>query len=172
LSIEKSELKQLVCQEIGVKLDDLLEGVEKTKLLQEGGKLALRQLSSALQGLAALADKELTDGVLDDLKTLEHVKRYITRAATASENMARHYENLEIAAGGGSSLAQKAVRVVKQLHDEEANKAAQLRAMISQEELITRRPLGARPGKSVAARRKAEDKKKCREPQTETPAQD
>lgn len=166
MSIEKSRFKQLIYQELGIQMDDLLDGAHITKHQSEGGKVALRQMYKNLAQLGELADKELDEGTLSPT-ALEPVKRYIKRALAAVESAAKNWENKELLAAGSVTFGDKAVKMIKTLQDLEKSKEQRTVAALEEEEAETKsRPTGTRPAASVAQQRRAEANAKEQRVQT------
>lgn len=163
MSIDKANLKTLVYQDVGVKLDDLLEGAEKLQLQFAGGKAALLIAKRNILNLVSLVDTELDEQKIPDIETAEHVKRFLTRAVASLESAARNCENQEISAGGGAAFGSKAVKLIKQLQEQEQAKAKAAKEALSQADIPSgsddRRAVGTRPALSIAAQRRKEAQK-------------
>jgi len=173
MSVSKAQMKQSILQNIGSKVDDMLEGVEKQRNAHNGAKQALAQIASNIAGLAKLAEKEHEEGTLPDsfgLPELGVLKRFIGRAQMMAETAAQNQENLEISTGGKVEALAQVVRVLKKEHDAEAAKEQAIKdllvtgdhAVVSLDDARTQggqRPTGLRPAPSIAAERRAEAKR-------------
>jgi len=157
MSLDKAEIKKLTLNSVVSQVEDLLEGAQQNKAQLEGGKLALFQAAKNLQKLSEFADRELEEEKIKDLETLTIVKQYITRAVASVSSLARQYENREISVSGEADFGNKVVKLLKKLFDEEAAKAE--RISVAQSEVLTvrDRPVGARPGLSIAQQRRQEE---------------
>lgn len=121
MSIEKSELKMAVANDLGCRLDDTLEAVRKEAYRQEGAKAALQVAGKAIQDLVPLVDREMDEGLLS-LEEASKVKRHLLRVVACFENLFKQSHNLQLLAAGKAQGLEAAVQVIKRQVEEEAVK--------------------------------------------------
>lgn len=185
MNLQKSELKKAILNDLGNRFEDEKESLEKQVEQLAGAKSALLKMAKDIQLLHVHADKDLEDGKISDLETLKLVKLYVTRAIDACQNQARQCEVNEIRTRGRFEQADKQVRHLAKLIEDEDAKLRQLLAAIEDGSVVVdgdeiaaagsseigsdtpsrpppgnvvpmRRPVGVRPGMSIAAQRKLE----------------
>jgi hypothetical protein len=169
MSIDKSEIRIGLANEIGNTLDDALEAAEKEISFFEGGNNALQQVGERVQALAKDVDKDLDEGLIKELEVAALVKRYITRAVGIIGTGARSAENKRLQAEGKTIAFRSSVKAVKKVIDAEQ---AQLRTIIAHAKQIKeladkanaddvdvdlRRGPGDHPGSSIKTQRLAEE---------------
>lgn len=160
MSIEKSELKKEVTQEIGSRLDDALEEGQREIHRWEGAKTSL--------GGAKLAIEQLFAHVAQDVKVqrlsnegAEAAQSYIRKAAGILDNLRLKAEVHEQRAYGRVDGLKQAVTTTKKIYDAEDAKVAALAAHVEEDVPPTpgpaeARPVGARPGNKIAALKASE----------------
>ena len=168
MNVNKAEIKIFTAHELGCRLDDLLESNTKDMYRLEGGVVALRQATTALEGLLAVVDKEM-DAEKFDLEQAKEIKRYVQRAIQAVTNMVLNTDNNRIAYGGRMAALGLAVEIAKKYQDEESKKIASLQAAVEQNRVVKDgdshsmldgagdRPVAVRPGLSLKEQRLAEE---------------
>jgi len=168
VNVNKAEIKIFTAHELGCRLDDLLESNTKDMYRLEGGVVALRQATTALEGLLAVVDKEM-DAEKFDLEQAKEIKRYVQRAIQAVTNMVLNTDNNRIAYGGRIQALGLAVDIAKKYQDEESKKVASLQAAVEQNRVVKDgdshtmldgagdRPVAVRPGLSLKEQRLAEE---------------
>ena len=168
MNVNKAEIKIFTAHELGCRLDDLLESNTKDMYRLEGGVVALRQATTALEGLLAVVDKEM-DAEKFDLEQAKEIKRYVQRAIQAVTNMVLNTDNNRIAYGGRIQALGLAVDIAKKYQDEESKKVASLQAAVEQNRVVKDgdshtmldgagdRPVAVRPGLSLKEQRLAEE---------------
>lgn len=160
MSFAKSDLKILTYNDVGNRLDDMLEAAQRSKSSLEGGKQALFAAAKNVEALLKASEQDLEEGRLPDVETLGHVKKALVRALTSVQTLAKNFENREIMAAGSVDMASKSVALVKKLMDDEKRKLSGLveAAELGKEEESNgrERPAGLRPGPSIAQQRRAE----------------
>lgn len=181
MTLEKSEIKKKVANDIGNRLDDILEAAERDKHGYEGARQVLREAAKCLLELNAHVEKDLNEGLLnniqDPLAVAGSLKRYVQKAVGSIENLRIRSEAALLKAEGKVEALGQAVGVTKRLFDEEDAKAkaalayqASLEVKKATEPPLpveggpeatpppaqgrTKRPTGVHPGDPLAARRK------------------
>ncbi len=157
MSVLKSELKQLVTHEVGVRVEDALEAAKKEQATLEGKQSGFLDGAKAVEALLTLVDKDLTEEKVD-LPTAEAIKRWLLRAFTALQNLSQQASNLKVIQMGKVQGFEHTVKLLQNMIEQEKQKAAQLVA--AQEapppENPRERPVGVAPV-SIKALRLAED---------------
>lgn len=170
----KSEIKMGLLHEQGIRADDQLESAYRRQAAHDGAKQALRQLAKNISGMAALVDKDLSEGNIpldEPLKIAGYVKLMIDRAVNAAIGAAQHQENLQLSVGGEISAYKGMVDSIKKEILSEQSKAQALQDAIKSGQVVVEddapslssdapardRPAGVRPAGGIAAQRKAEE---------------
>ena len=162
MNLGKSEVKQAVLKDVGIKLDDNKAHCEKALEQNIGAKSALAQMAKDLEQLLVLASKDLDDGILPDLEQLTLVKLWIGRAINATANKARYMELQEVTMRGRLDQAARSLEMVEKLFLEEANRYQAVVEALEKDESDPEsepsvRAVGTAPQQSIAAQRKAEE---------------
>jgi len=79
MSIEKAEVKVGTANEIGNRLDDVLEGTTKDLYRLEGAAVAYRQAVQAVEVVSTVIDKDMDEGKVG-LEEASLIKKYLERA--------------------------------------------------------------------------------------------
>lgn len=130
MSVFKSELKQLITHEIGVRVDDALEAAKKDLAIFEGRQVAFADGSKAAEALLTFVDKDVEEGKFD-LHVAEHVKRYLTRCSNALQNLSQQAAQHRMAQTGKVSGLDHTVKLLQNIIEDEKKKASQLQAIPS-----------------------------------------
>lgn len=181
MSLLKSEVKLSAVNELGCRLDDVLENATQDLYRSEGAVSALKQAVSSLENLLKILDKELNDKEVD-LESCATIKSYFNRSILTMSNLASSAETNRQTQIGKIQGFQQAVQVAKKFKDEELNKLHVLQAAIqansSEQEGVAQssiepssepqksvpsRPVGVRPGPSIKAQRLAEQLRESQE---------
>lgn len=125
MSILKSELKQLVTHEIGVRVDDALDGARRELHALEGRQTAFMDSAKAVELLLGHVDKDVTEEKYD-LTVAEQVKKYLVRASNVLQNLSRESTNMVIAQTGKVQGFAHTVALLKGMIDAEKAKAVAL----------------------------------------------
>lgn len=143
MSLEKSEFKQAVLTEVGVKVEQFLDECEKRVQQAHGAKAALQLQAKNTLLIANAIDKELAE---EDLGTIKLVKDWVMKTYHALNSAAQHATNLELQIQG-EVAAQKQVHDMLQKQVEfERNKIEEhLKAPIDGILAGKNRPIGVRP---------------------------
>jgi len=80
MTLAKTQIKRDAFNQVGNRLDDMLEDIEKAKLKAEGASVAVSGLSTKVEALYEYVNKDLDEGVIKDIAVAKLVKTYITRA--------------------------------------------------------------------------------------------
>lgn len=167
MNLGKSEVKVEVANEIGCRLDDMLEASQKDLYRLEGAAKAFQSMGQAIDGLFKIVDQEMDEGKFD-LEAAAHIKRFIKRAHQMSVNLNLQAENNRFMQLGRIQGAEQAVNVAKKFKDEELSKALVLQKALDENRLRQangtlehtgegERPVAIRPGMTLKEQRLAED---------------
>lgn len=155
MSIEKSEIKILTAQEIGVRLDDLVEAATKEEATLSGAKQALTTAAMKVEELQKHVEKDLDEGKID-LEQQKLIKPWIDRAAGVIRNLATQAEVNQLQARGKIMAFKQSVAEVKRVQDVEKAKVEAAKA--PPDTLIEGQPAkrapGQHPGDPLAKRRR------------------
>lgn len=124
MSILKSELKQLVTHEVGVRVDDALEAAKRELAVTEGRHSGFMEGAKAVEALQATVDADV-EAEKYDLVVSEQVKRYLTRAVHALQNLAQQSVHFKMAQTGKIQGFEHTITLLKGIIDEEKAKATQ-----------------------------------------------
>jgi len=127
MSLLKAELKQLVTTEVGIRVEDALEAAKHGLAVYEGRQIAMMDASKAVDALAGVVDSDITADKFD-LETGAHIKRYLTRASSALQNLSQQAANLRIAQAGKIQGFEHTVTLLKNMIDAEKETVANLKA--------------------------------------------
>jgi hypothetical protein len=159
MSIEKSELKISVINEIGNWLDDGVEKLEKERMRIDGGLAAMSRITHDLAGVKDRIKQELDKEVIDIPSCQYGLKTVDTCIATAKTYAASVQEDQKKVQHRTETL-DVVVRYVKSLLDREQRKIQEIRAAeeaVKNGEVLDRRPVGVHPGESIAMQRRREE---------------
>jgi hypothetical protein len=134
MNLGKSEVKVEVANEIGCRLDDMLEASQKDLYRLEGAAKAFQSMGQAIDGLFKIVDQEMDEGKFD-LEAAAHIKRFIKRAHQMSINLNLQAENNRFMQLGRIQGAEQAVNVAKKFKDEELSKALVLQKALEENRL-------------------------------------
>jgi len=126
MSVLKSELKQLVTNEVGVRVEDALEAAKKELSLLEGRQAGLSEGAKIVEALLGFIDKDVEEGKID-LPTAEVAKRFVLRGVHALNNSAQNAGNLRIAQTGKVQGFAQTVELLKDIVDKERAKVEAIR---------------------------------------------
>lgn len=170
MSLLKAEAKLSAVNELGCRLDDVLETANQDLYRAEGATSALRQAVSSIENLLKVLDKEL-DEKETDLEVSKMIKGYVDRARINLMNLVTSSEGNRQSQIGKIQGFQHAVSIAKKFKDEELNKLQVLRNAIdvsshsidaSKEETKetsekSGRPAGTRPAPPIKLQRLTEE---------------
>jgi len=168
MNLDKSELKIGVAHELGCRLDDTLESVQKDVLRFEGATQAFLQAAQAVEALLTHVDKDIAEGKFG-LEVAGDIKKYLVRASQVSANLAKQAENNRLIHSGRVQAMEMSVKIVKKFQEDEATKVANFKKALSEGAIVEEasglgpalggpRPVpGIRPGMSIKERRLAEE---------------
>jgi len=123
MSVLKSELKQLVTHEVGVRVEDALEGAKKDLSVMEGRQAGLSDGAKIVEALLEFVNKDTDEGKLD-LPTAGTVKQFLMRGVHGLNNAAQNASNLRIAQTGKVQALTQTVAMLQEMIDKEKAKAA------------------------------------------------
>lgn len=159
MSIEKSELKILISNNIGSLLEDQRDTAQASIHSLDGARIAL---SSSLQNIDQLKqhiNKDLEEGTIGELtsndEVSDYVKRYIDRCIGAIRNQLQGIEVAKLKTVGSLEAYQKSMKIIeKEIEDEKAKmKAVELFESGDSDS----KPDGVHPGDSLKEQRKEEE---------------
>jgi len=127
MSVLKSELKQLVTQEVGVRVEDALEGAKNDLFVLEGRQAGFFEGAKIAEALLGFVDKDLTEGLLE-LPVATEVKKYVTRCVHALNNAGQNASNLRIEQTGKVKALTQTVSMLSDIVEKEKAKAAAILA--------------------------------------------
>ena len=179
MSLEKTELRMKVIDEIGQKVDDMLSTAKTKSLEWQGAVDSLGAAQKNLQSIMPYVDKDLEDGKFDNLEPLQIaqlLKNQVTRCMGALLTMEEHAKT-QRAKSQGKEEAHKAVfDFATNMVKSELAKMERMKALLASEDPIIgaapRRP-GEGPGPSLKERRLQEEaqEKKAKEASSEPPSE-
>lgn len=160
MSIQKSELKLLIVNDLGATIEDKLEAAKRTVHQLEGGAIALGQAAKLVPlQLCPKVDMLLEEGVIKDgmgvREVVSLVKKYVTKCGDYLAHLCECEKNKVVAQSGEVTGIQAAMTILKKAHDDEM---AKLRAIADPPEPGNgdrSRPVGTHPGSSKLADRRA-----------------
>lgn len=129
MNLDKSDLKIQTANELGCRLDDLLEGSQKELYRLEGSVTSFKKSMTSIEDLEKVVDKEMDEGKFD-LEVATHIKRFTDRARQMLLNMALNAENLRLMQLGKIQAYEHSVSSTKKFVTDEASRAAQLREAV------------------------------------------
>jgi len=121
MSVLKSELKQLVITEVGVRVEDALEAAKADVRLLEGRQSAFTDGAKAAEALLTIVDQDLAADLFD-IPTAAHIKKYVGRCVFALQNLTQQAANQRIAQTGKVQGLQHTVDLLKNIIDAEKAK--------------------------------------------------
>jgi hypothetical protein len=127
MSVYKSELKQMVTHEVGVRVEDALEGARKELSVLEGRQTGLAEGAKIVEALLGFVDKDVEEGKMD-LPTAEVTKRFILRGVHALTNASQNAANLRIAQTGKVQAFTHTVDMISEMASKEKARSEALRA--------------------------------------------
>jgi hypothetical protein len=156
-----AEIKMHMAQEIGVRLDDMLEGARKEVATFDGGKHALTLAHGKVTEHLKFIDKDMEDGKLD-MEQSVLVKKYVLQILGILQNLCTGADVQKFQAQGKIAAFEASVKTTKSAFDIEkarvdlSKQAAVAPEAASQLSLERERPSGMHPGDPLAARRNEE----------------
>lgn len=161
MSMLKAELKQLITNEIGVRIEDSLEAAKRDLAVTEGRQGGFLDGMKVPEALLIAVDKDVEEGKFD-LPTAELVKRYLIRASSGLQNLSQQTQNFVFAQKGKVQGLEQTVKLLKNMADQEREKVEALKTaeILPPAENPRERPLGARPV-SIKELRLAEEEKQA-----------
>lgn len=152
----KSELRASVLNDIGSRIEDVLESAKKELAMHQGGKQALALGRQKIEAHMSYVDKDVEAGVLD-LQQASLVKKYVSQCSNILENLAIQVEVQSYQTQGKVIATEGLVKLTKTLFDQEKAKIESSTSLVPEEE--TSRPIerqvGVHPGNPIADRKEA-----------------
>jgi len=162
MSLEKSELKVLIANNLGAEIEDQYdESVRLAYGLEEAAKIIKQAAKSLVVQLCKAVEEDIASGTISDqlpaLKVAELVKKYIIRSGMLLDNIADTKKQLSIARHGEATGLKIAMGVVSRSCDKELEKIKAVQEHVAAGSPPVRgdaRPSGVRPGPSISSVRK------------------
>lgn len=171
MSVLKSEVKIATTQEIGVRMDDLLDEAQGEVHRAMGGQSALMEAVKQVQLLHGHVDKDIDESKYD-LDVGSKIKLYVTRAVTILESMSQQLSNVQFTKRGKVEALQRVVHQIKSIQDAEKTKLESLQTVPPENQLANKeRVIGQHPGQSLKDLRLAESTKNVTAPAITPPKQ-
>lgn len=141
MSIEKSQIKILVSQNLGKDLEQTKEELEQRLFQKKGGTEALKFAAKRIAELNEITEEEFKDGKYDEilkdpLELTKFVKRKITQAVHSVDNLATNAEVAFYKIQGEIDGVNKAILKVKKIYDEEHGKLRKIQAALEEQRAI------------------------------------
>lgn len=159
MNLDKSDVKVGAANEIGCRLDDMLESQTKDLYRHEGMVTAFRAGALAVENLEKLIDAEMDEGKVE-LETAVLLKRWVARARHVLTNLSQQADNNRIMQTGKISAMESAVAATKKFKEEEMARAATLRVALQAKQAagdhVVADEIG-RPGMTIKEQRLAEE---------------
>lgn len=164
----KAEIRRGTATALGVKVEEMLDSVEKKAAELGGAKKAMQAHVKNLLGIVAAVDDEVEKSI-PDLETAKLIKTWLSKTVASTENLAGHLSNVEQQALGEAQgykavhdFIQKVVSQIDAGQAEMAKAVAEGRVTIEEDgspEMTGPgpRPPGVRPAPSIAQQRKQEE---------------
>ena len=169
--VDKLELNKGTITQVGVKIEELLEGAERDAQRAHGAATSLREHAVHLVQLSAAVDQEVGKSV-PDLETAKLIKKWLSKAVIATENASQHQRNLELSFLGAMAGHKSTHDLLQKMSNQITAKQEEVVKGIESGSVTTDadgnleakpgapRPVGVRPAPSVKAQRQAEETKK------------
>lgn len=151
MSAEKSDIKIGAAHELGCRLDDSLETMEKDLYRFEGVIAAYRQAFQTSADLLVILDKDLSSEKLTQ-EEYQTVKRYADKLHNILKSQSEKAESNKHVQHGKIQAMQAAVLITKRFKEEE-----ELKRTVSRE---GERSIGEHPGQTTKSKRVKENRKK------------
>lgn len=142
MSIEKSDIKISVAHEIGCRLDDALESINKDLYRLEGASSVYRHVIQVLHELNVIVDSDHVEEKID-IDSFNAVKKYFEKAIVVIKQQSMQAENNKHIQLGKIQSMQSAIHITKCLKDEEETKS-KLSAAREKDRLLGIRPQTAK----------------------------
>lgn len=169
MGVDKAVFKMAVAHDLGVKMDDLLEAAKKEHGAAEGAVNALKLAAQRLEEFQRVVDKDRDEEKITQ-EEANVVKKYVNQCGGIVRNMVVGAEVRFFQTQGQIAAHTKAVGEVQRYYEEERRKKEAIEHALSEapngeekpeevsgdEKRASSRPVGVRPGESLAAQRKAE----------------
>jgi len=164
MSVLKSELKQLVTHEIGVRVEDAHEAAKRELAVLEGRQAAFADGAKAMEALVGFMNKEVEEGKLE-LPLADAARRWVTRGGHALLNLSKQAEIHRSEQTGKVRGLEQTVALLKNMLDAEKAKSDALKQTsvgsleVSEEDKSrpVSRPVGEHPKPTIKAQRLAEE---------------
>jgi len=159
VNLDKSDVKVGAANEIGCRLDDMLEAQTKDLYRHEGMVTAFRTGATAVENLEKFIDAEMDEGKIE-LETAAHIKRWVGRTRHALTNLSMQADNNRIMQTGKISAMEAAVAATKKFKEEEMARASTLRVALQAKQAAGDHVVAdevGRPGMTIKEQRLAEE---------------
>lgn len=117
----KAALRASALHEIGERFEDRLEGSSSNVASARGAVAAFAEGSRAIASLSRLLDEEIDKGEIE-LEQGAAIKKWITRAGAALDNLGKQSENRVILAEGALRAWREAIDLTRKAYDLEVSR--------------------------------------------------
>lgn len=155
MNIEKSQIKAGAVHEVGVRLDDALEGARSEVHRADGASAALERVAEACSQLTRQVDRELDEGKIADLVTAALVKKWVERCAGVVRDARAQALVAKTQGQGKVAAMEMAVGIAKKFVDDERRKIENFQAAVASGALAAED--AGRPPPSIKEQRRPEN---------------
>lgn len=161
MSIEKSELKALIANNLGADFEDRVEALQRQFHQQTGAVQALDQAGTKIPVQVSAKIKTILDegGIKDGMtpqQVAEFAIKQVMRCGDFLRHLAEQEKKKQVILGGKVEGLKEAMQMVLKMKTDELDKADAAKAALESGEPLRgdARPSGVRPGPSQASQRK------------------
>jgi len=154
MNIDKSEIKISVAHDIGVRMDDVLEGAKADVARADGAAAIAVKISSDIEGLFAHVQKDI-DAEKLDLEQGKLVMSWLVRAKGVASSHATQAAQGKFIAQGRVMAGEAAVKLVLGVKTDEENKVRAFSAALASGQV--RIEDAGRPPPAIKAQRQTEE---------------
>ena len=119
MSVEKGEMRTAVIDELGGRVDDMLEQSQLAAARADGAAHALEQAAEIVRTLHSHIDRELNEGKITELDQAQLAKQWITRAVHALNALAQQASTVKTIQKGHAQGIASVVSLLKRTRDTE-----------------------------------------------------
>lgn len=132
MNVLKAELKQMVTHEIGVRVDDALEAARKELAALEGRQTAFLDGAKTVESLLKAVDADC-ESEKYGLEVGAEIKRYLSRASQALQNLSVQTNNQRIAQTGKVQGFEHTIKLLQNLIEQEKAKVEQAKTKAAEQ---------------------------------------
>lgn len=153
MNIDKAQIKVGAVHEVGVRLDDALDGARADVHRADGASAALEKAAEACAHVFKMVDREVDEGKIPDLETASMIKKWVDRCLMTLRDARTNAVFSKAQAQGKVAALEMAVGIAKKFVDDENKKIDNFQAAVASGAL-TREDVG-RPPPSIKQQRLA-----------------